>query len=83
MGTAKGAEGASIPPEWVREAGWRQDVKELLAKTEGLNSSQKKCVTLCALLCCGVLGWALFWAAIVVARLSQVDTLRALPHTSC
>jgi hypothetical protein len=57
VGTAKGAEGASIPPEWVREAGWRQDVRELLAKTEGLNSSQKKCVNN-FVPCCAVPCWA-------------------------
>lgn len=43
-GTTNGAHGASVPPEWVREAGWRQDVRELLAQMPGLNDSQRRYV---------------------------------------
>lgn len=43
MGTAQGAAGAEVPPEWARDAGWRKTVKQLLEKTEGLNNSQRKC----------------------------------------
>jgi hypothetical protein len=41
VGTDNGAEGATVPPEWVRDPGWRQEVKQLLAKTEGFNNSQR------------------------------------------
>jgi hypothetical protein len=43
VGTDNGAYGASVPPEWVRDATWRQDVKQLLEKTQGLNNSQRRC----------------------------------------
>lgn len=42
VGTPNGAFGATVPPEWVREEAWRKDVKQLLDKTEDLNTSQKR-----------------------------------------
>jgi hypothetical protein len=42
VGTRNGACGSTVPPEWAREASWRQDVKKLLDKTEDLNTSQKR-----------------------------------------
>lgn len=42
VGTPNGHYVATLPPMWVRDSSWRMDVRDLLAKVQNLNDSQKR-----------------------------------------
>jgi hypothetical protein len=44
VGSRSAATVAQMPPSWVRDAAWREDVRRLLGQQQGLNNSQRRAV---------------------------------------